>query len=175
MGILYSIFYEEPVITEKTKKCRVTFNTKASVRNPSNEEGIYIITDIPTKKGKPYKTQEERDAGVREEDILFVFMHLIVDWSNSCQNNGIIAGAIRKATETREKKTERVIKQPSSEELLAQCTSLIDRLSSGNVTLAGRAGRIMVKNEESVDFIDRKNIERLKLAIPQAIGKLTYI
>jgi hypothetical protein len=33
----------------------------------------------------------------------------------------------------------------------------------------------MVKNEESVDFIDRKDIERLQIAIPQAIGKLTYI
>jgi hypothetical protein len=39
-------------------------------------------------------------------------MHLIVDWSNSCQNNGIIAGAIRKATETREKKQKGLLNNP---------------------------------------------------------------
>jgi hypothetical protein len=75
MGILYSIFYEEPVITEKTKKCRVTFNTKASVRNPSNEEGIYIITDIPTKKGKQYKHKRN---GMLEFEKKISFLSLCI-------------------------------------------------------------------------------------------------
>jgi len=163
MGILYSILYEAP---EKTEKRRVTFNTTSEICNPSNEKGGYTITNAKTKKGKPYKTTEDRDAGVREKDIKFVFMHLIHDWIGGGQDNSIVVDAIRKATETRERKTQRHIEQPSTEELLAQCTSLIDRLTHGDVTLKGRAGLMTVKN--------KTDIERLKKAIQQTTGKITF-
>lgn len=169
MGLLYSVFYDAP---EKTR--RVTFNTKASLRNPSDENGNYIVTEIDTKPRKKYKTPEERAAGIREGDILFVFMHLINDWLGSGKRNDIIVRAIRKATETRSKKTDRIIEKPSTEELIAQCNSLIDQLATGNVTLVGRAGRMMVQNTESATGVDITDIKQLRISIRQTTGTLVY-
>lgn len=102
-------------------------------------------------------------------------MHLINDWLNSGKDNGIIVHTIRETNETRSNKIRRIIEDPSTEELLAQCNSLIDRLVTGNVTLAGRAGRMMIQNTESTTGVDITDIKQLKKAIRQTTGQLLFL
>ena len=141
---------EEPT---KSKR-KVSFNQVALKRCPSDEDGEYSIIEVPLKPEGHIKTVADMVASVRKEDVLFTFMWVLNEWDGGV--NCVIPSVISRATRKRNQgdRPYGQMTEPTYEELFLLCGPLIDELKEGKaVTLAGKAGRMMVNDVNIVESL----------------------
>jgi len=133
------------------KKRRVSFAPIANKRQPSDENGDYEVIEVPLLPPKLEKTTAERVASVKKEDVLFTFMWVLNEWDESA--SCVIPSIISRATEKRNRgdRPYGQMVEPTYAELFLLCGPIIATLETGeSVTLAGKAGRMMVNDVDAV-------------------------
>ena len=93
-------------------------------------------------------------ASVRKEDVLFTFMWVLNEWDGGV--NCVIPSVISRATRGRNQgdRPYGQMIEPTYEELFLLCGPLINKLKEGKtVTLAGKAGRMMVSDLKIVESL----------------------